>query len=265
MTQDALRFENFHKEKPSINWTDIVTQLHHFSIVTYLIDPLKAQELIDSRFVPETIEVNGQKHALASVVSFIDVDFYIGLIPFLKFNFPQTNYRIYVIDSMTGERGIWFLGVTLGSHSVLIPKYFWQMPWHYADYQTEFEFKNDFYSTYSIQANSRWSNISLALKQIDKPLKMEGFQDLETARVILTHPLRGFFHRADGQVGTYSIWHDKLELCMGECLEAKIDILDQLGLVSYDRQLHPFNVLLQNQTEFIIQLPPDLYIMQRKM
>ncbi|NJN05593.1 MAG: hypothetical protein HC814_03245 [Rhodobacteraceae bacterium] len=44
-----------------------------------------------------------------SAVPFLDLDFHFDrVLPFAKFVFGQTNYRVYVIDRRTGEHAVWF-------------------------------------------------------------------------------------------------------------------------------------------------------------
>jgi hypothetical protein len=81
------------------------------------------------RFVLDTITIEGQEKALISVVPFVDVDFTSAVYPFPKFTMGQTNYRIYIVDTLTCERCVWFLGTTLDSWTVLVPRVLWNLPW----------------------------------------------------------------------------------------------------------------------------------------
>ena len=39
---------------------------------------------------------------------------------------------------------------------------------------------------------------------------LEGFASLDELRLILTHPVAGYYRRLDGTLGSYSIWHDAM-------------------------------------------------------
>ena len=74
--------------------------------------------------------------------------------------------------------------------------------------------------------------MTLALEDTGQPVtKLDGFSGLETAWVILTHPLVGVFHRRDGNLGMYHIWHDRLFCTTGRVLSARIGLFDRLGIV----------------------------------
>lgn len=77
----------------------------------------------------DTIELAGERKVLISVVPFVDVDFTSAVYPFPNFTMGQTNYRIYIVDTLTGERCVWFLGTTLDSWTVLVPRLLWNLPW----------------------------------------------------------------------------------------------------------------------------------------
>ena len=70
----------------------------------------------------------------------------------------------------------------------------------------------------------------------------------------------GVFHRRDGHLGTYSIWHDKLRCTAGHVVKARIGLFDRLGIVPFAEQSKPHSVLIQHRTEFTIFLPPTLFV-----
>jgi hypothetical protein len=97
----------------------------------------------------------------------------------------------------------------------------------------------------------------LELEDTGQPVaSLSGFDDLESALVTLTHPMHGYYHRRDGRLGAYRIWHAPLEMSTATINHARFDVLDRLELVPYDRQGEPHSVLLQHETEFTIYLPP---------
>lgn len=72
--------------------------------------------------------------------------------------------------------------------------------------------------------------------------------------MVLTHPLKGFYFRRDGSLGTYSIWHERLQLQRATASRARFQLFESLGLTTPDSA--PHSVLVQRSTEFIIFLPP---------
>ena len=80
-------------------------------------------------------------------------------------------------------------------------------------------------------ANS-WANANVELGDTGKPpTQLQGFNDLETGLVLLTHPRVGYYYRRDGRLDSYSIWHDRLQPSVGNVITARFDLLDRLGLV----------------------------------
>src|SRR5690606_25259751 len=129
------------------------------------------------------------------------------LFPFFKFEFPQTNYRAYIIDKTNGEKCAWFFGTGLGSNLVLIPKRLWKMPWFSSKYKTHFEY-TDKYLSYKIDILATKSCATIdVVEDENSQFINKDFTSLEEARLVLTHPVTGYYLRHDKHIGRYKIWH----------------------------------------------------------
>ena len=245
------------RQRPS--GIDVDTTLAHFATVTYLVEPDVARSLIHPRFHLDLFESGGREFALLSVVPFMDQDFRFSKAPWLKWRFGQTNYRIYVTDSETGQHVAWFIGTSLDSITVNIPRFLWKLPWHKAEIEFDCMFDKDAqrYTKYRMNTKNSWADASVELTDTgNPPTELTGFDTLESGLVLLTHPRLGYYYLRDGRLGTYSIWHDRLEPSVGKVVSARFDLLDRLNLVDSSNVLNVHSVLIQNQTEFTIYLPP---------
>lgn len=260
MTFPELKFQDFLYPRPKPKGLDVQCKLQHFALVTYALDPIRFKDIIPERFKLDTVQYQGKEQALMSVVPFIDVDFTSAVYPFPKFKMGQTNYRVYVIDQKTKERCVWFIGTTLDSWTLIVPRYLWQLPWHPA--QIEFDCQQDasgLYSQYKMHTQSAWATSELHLSQSeDDEWHFSGFPNLESHQVFLTHPLAGFYHRRDGKLGTYRVWHDRIHPKPAKLLYARFELLAHLNLVSFEDQLKPYSVLIEPVNEFTIYLPPQI-------
>ena len=255
-----LKFQDYLHPRPAPKGLDVQCKLQHFALITYAIDPARFKDIIPSRFQLDTIEYKAKTVALMSVVPFIDVDFTSAVYPFPKFKMGQTNYRVYVIDRETNERCVWFLGTTLDSWTVIVPRYIWQLPWHPAAIEFNCEQDKDgFYRQYKMKTQSQWASSEVHLSQSKDDLwHFEGFPDQESYQVFLTHPLAGFYHRRDGKLGSYRVWHGQLEPKPARLISARFDLLSRLNLVSDSEQQQPYSVLIEAINEFTIYLPPKV-------
>ncbi len=259
---NAPRFTDEMLTRPEVSGIDVTTTLRHFAIITYEVDPERLRPHLHPRFVPDRIAGSGgSDRALVSVVPFLDVDFRFASCPWPTFSFGQTNYRAYVIDTETGERVVWFFGTCVDSWSVLVPRFRWKLPWHRGRIRFDCEYSrgDSRYRRYRMHTDSSWAPAEVELRDSGaEPGILTGFPSLESSLVVLTHPLRGYFFRRDGRLGTYQVWHDRLRLTEGSCLRARFPLLESLDLVSVPRQTETHSVLIQQETEFIILLPPRL-------
>jgi hypothetical protein len=84
--------------------------------------------------------------------------------------------------------------------------------------------------------------------------RLDGFTDTDDAALVLTHPLDGFFRRRNGELGRYSVWHERLRPQLGIARAATYAVFQEAGLLS--RGAMPHSVLLQRSVEFDVLLPP---------
>jgi len=87
--------------------------------------------------------------------------------------------------------------------------------------------------------------------------QLAGVSNLEAGLVLLTHPMRGYFFRRDGVLGSYTIWHDRTTPTVGEIREARYPLLQRLELVPEGERGSIHSVLLQPSIDFTIYLPPS--------
>ncbi len=254
-----LKFSTIHTKKPKLRKVDIESQLKHFSIISFYVDPEVISNLIHPRFKPVIIKNKiGEQKAIFSVIPFLDNDFHFKGIKFLKFKFGQTNYRTYVIDKKTGEHVVWFLGTSLDSITYLIPKYIWKLPWHKNNIQFHCKYSNELnkYESYKCETKSGFGKNKFELEDLGrKPDNLPGFSDLETGLVIITHPFKGYYFKSNGDLGSYSIWHKPLNLNEGKLKYGNFVLLKKYNIWD-DKNEDIHSVLIQHETAFSIYLPP---------
>lgn len=258
---DLLKLNDFLHTRPSVKGIDVLCKLQHFAIITYAVDPARFDGLFPERFKLDTIQINGEDKALISVVPFVDVDFTSAVFPFPKFTMGQTNYRIYIIDTETNERCVWFLGTTLDSWTLAVPRICWNLPWFSGDvkFDCDFDESKQIYRKYKMTTEAAWAPARVELTQTKNTLhRLSGFPDIETGLVYLTHPLAGFYHRRDGKLGTYRVWHKQLNVSSAKLEYADFGLLSRLGLVTQEEQQVAHSVLVEPINEFTIYLPPKV-------
>lgn len=259
--QEARRMRDYLSPRPKPKGIDVVCGLKHFAIITYAVPSDRFKGIFPDRFKLDTVTIDGQEKGLISVVPFIDVDFTSAVFPFPRFTMGQTNYRIYIVDSQTGEKCVWFLGTTLDSWTLAVPRYLWNLPWHKGEvsFDCDVNESTGLYDQYKMHTRSTWAPASVELAQPkDTAAHYPGFPDAESAMVYLTHPLAGFYHRRDGKLGAYRVWHKELDVKPATLKSAEFGLLDRLGIVDLSEQQSPYSVLLEPLNEFTIYLPPTV-------
>jgi uncharacterized protein YqjF (DUF2071 family) len=252
--RDPARFESTALARPRTRWRDVTTTLADFAIITFAVEPERLAAILPPELEPEVVTLDsGRTCALVSAVPFRDLDFRFGFAPWLRFKFGQTNYRAYV--RYRGTRCVWFFGTTLDTRWVAIPRYRWKLPWHRARMTFDSAWTGTRCDRYNLTATGAWGDADVALTGTDEPVgRLDGFVDTDDTRVVLTHPLAGYFRRRDNAIGSYSVWHAPIDLRIGSATRARFAVFEELGLVAPDAV--PHSVLVAPTTEFIVLLPP---------
>jgi hypothetical protein len=231
-----------------------LTTLEDIAIVTYDIDPAALAALLPPWIEPDVLTLaDGRRRALISAVSFRDVDFRFRLAPFVRLGMLQTNYRAYVRAG--DERAVWFLGSTLTSRSVAIPRRLWAMPWHRVDGTIEATWDGTLCRSWRSTVTGRWGGMDVELAGTSEPVGvLDGMADEAHTARLLTHPLAGYYRRLDGEVAGYRVWHAPMHPTRGTLVRARYDVLEGAGLITPAQA--PHSVLLERRSDFIVYLPP---------
>lgn len=239
---------------------DIRSDLIHFALITYALPAERLRPHIHPRFDIPTFQINGRNLALMSAVPFVDKDFsYYRLAPFVKWRFAQTNYRVYVVDRESGEPCVWFFGTTLGGRVVHLARWLWKIPWHFARYEVDcrYDAAGGRYERFFFAHESKWASARIKLEDTGTfPGLLPGFADLAAQKLILTHPVEGFFYRLDRKPGTYSVWHTEIPLTEGKAKHLYFSLYERLGLLSKEEMQQPHSVLICPKIQFEVHLPP---------
>ncbi len=233
-----------------------LTTLEDIAIVTYDIDPDALAALLPPWIEPDVLTLaDGRQRALISAVSFRDVDFRFRLVPFIRLGMLQTNYRAYVRAG--GERAVWFLGSTLTSRSVEVPRRLWSMPWHRVDGVLEATWDGATCRSWRSLISGPWGGMDVELVGSAEPMgRLDGMADEADTAMLLTHPLVGYYRRLDGPVSGYRVWHEPMHPTRGHAVRARYDVLESAGLIRSGQV--PHSVLLECRSDFVVYLPPTL-------
>lgn len=250
MRYDALLQERLKKREAGR--IDVRSHLDHFALINYAVPISRLEPFIPTqRFQIMEFEPG---MAMLSVVPFIDVDFaFYRLLPWLQFRFPQTNHRIYVLDKKTGQPVVWFLGTTLGSRVVHIARSLWRIPWYAAKYQVDCRYDETraIYDHYQMQIESAWCSAEIEVVDTGEAVDLTAEE-----RLVITHPIDGFFYRLDGRTGGYGIWHDIIPLSVAHPTQLYFSLYERLGIMSKEEMQEAHSIYLCPRILFEIYMPP---------
>lgn len=263
LNYDSDSLLNIRLKKSKNSFLDIDTTLHNFALINYSLPIERLLKIVpQDKFDIQEFNINGKLMAMLSVVPFYDYNFHFkNFFPFFKFCFGQTNYRVYVIDKVTKEPCVWFFGTTLASYLVFIAKFLWKIPWYYASYKIncEYDFSLNKYKNFYYKIKSDWCSADIEIEDTGEPIRLEeGFISLKDQELILTHPVKGYYYRSNGVMGTYSVWHEKIVSTIGKPINLYFSMFEKLGILTQQEMQNPHSIFICPQTKFEVLLPPKI-------
>jgi uncharacterized protein YqjF (DUF2071 family) len=238
---------------PPLRWRDAVTDLLDFALLNWWVAPEALAAHLPDDFEPEIFDTPHGPRALISAVPFRDEGFHFLGAPWLRVTMGQTNYRAYV--RYQGRSVVWFFGTSLTGWTRVVPRWLWRLPWHGARMRFDTAWDGARCTRYTLEARSRFAPLSLVMAGSDQPMgSLPGFTSEDHCRAVLTHPFEGYYHRRDGAVGGYRVWHDVLELQRATVTQIDCPLWARLGLCARDAL--PNSALVMRRTRFHIHLPP---------
>jgi hypothetical protein len=119
------------------------------------------------------------------------------------------------------------------------------MPWRYGKYKCQFQLKGHEYSEFKMDFTSKQGNGSVDIKNSGSDMKLlEGFKSLDEQVLILTHPVMGYYDLNAHEIGTYEIWHPKIDLKEGTGNHIYFELFEKLGFLTKAEMNQPHSILL---------------------
>ena len=269
--KNGLDYRKLFKERLKhfpAGWLDARTTLRHFAMINYTVCPDRLAGFIpNERFEVARFETSEGMKSFLSVVAFLDVDFnFLRIAPGIKFTFYQTNHRAYVIDKESSQPVVWFFGTNLGSRLVQIPRCLWKIPWHFSKYDVDCRFDQSSrrYEKYSYNFESDWCQGRMRIHDTGELISIQdGFASVDEMKLILTHPVQGFYRRLDGRFGTYQVWHEEMICTKGVADSLYFSLYEKLGLLSKSEMQKPHSIFLCPEINFDIHLPPEIFYLRQ--
>jgi hypothetical protein len=173
-------------------------------------------------------------------------------LPFVQFSYDQINIRTYVRDPVSGKKGVLFLFSGINSSFISIATNILGFPWKNISFVLE-TVRNKIDQSREIHAQGRWNgDIDIKLAEGSVSALSESFRDIGE---YITSPSLGFYNVRGSALG-FRVNHTKVRPRPGNMLRARSPFLVSSGLMSESEMAEPDNVLLADEAEFTIFLPP---------
>jgi uncharacterized protein YqjF (DUF2071 family) len=232
---------------------DIVAPLFDLAMVSYAVPPERVHaHLAPGCELERRLDSDGRPWAFVSAVMFENRRTGPAQVPWLRFSFPQINYRTYV--TCRGIAGAMFFAVALRSRMAGFQRLLFRSPSYRAALTLDALHDADAqrYQRYRFESSTAGLKVRAEIDdagEVAAPASM--FASADEMVSWLTMRPEGFYR----QVGTpytarMTVWHDPMRPRAGVIREASFELLDRLGVVPLAEQSKPFAVFLQPRIDF---------------
>jgi uncharacterized protein YqjF (DUF2071 family) len=241
-------------DRPStVRRAEIVAPLFDLAMVSYAVPPDRVNaHLAPGCELQTRLDSDGKPWAFVSAVMFENRRTGPAQVPWLRFTFPQINYRTYV--HCQGIEGAMFFAVALGSRMADLQRLVFRSPSYRAALRLDalHDPAEQRYQRYRFESTTPGLQVRAEIDdagEVGAPGNM--FASAAEMVTWLTMRPEGFYR----QVGTahtarMTVWHDPMQPRAGTLRVASFETLDRLGVVPFADQVRPFAVFLQPRIDF---------------
>jgi hypothetical protein len=177
-------------------------------------------------------------------------------VPVPRFDYNQFNIRTYVIDPSTGKQAVYFIKSGVTSIPVSKATDIFSLSWQHIGLNICMDHTDDRHpERYRIEGE--WNggiSIEVEEKQTSE-ISLQPFTTMESAVNYLVRPLTGFYQKSK-RTGKFNISHPEVFPRMMQLKALKIDMLEEMQILSVGELLQPHNILYVPEAQFTIYLPP---------
>ena len=224
----------------------------NFALVNYRV---AAERVL--RHLPEAYELQVfDGDCFVTATCFCNGGFRPRFLPLPRLTFDESTFRTYVTHK--GRVGVYFLGRYLSRLGATVPQRVIARDTYDADFTVATERTDEGYRAYSCHATSQAGEVSVALTATDRPVAIDPFESGEQLAQFFTYRLHGFFTASLGFQGHMPVAHPRMSPWAGELSGARLDLFEELGILSADEAQAPHSVLVEPGVPFTLYAPRPL-------
>lgn len=231
-------------------WKAKVT-LRDFALISYAVPKQRLLAHLPPPLTLDTRLVDGHETAFVSVGCFKNEGLHWAASPLPRLSFPQLTFRTYV----TSPRGpaIFFLATGLGTISSFLTEGVLLRRSLFGKIRIDTDTRAGIpgYVSYGCHARFGSRVVHFRTRAQGVPEAKGPFVDAEEGVLFLTQRLTGYFIAPGGLLMEQRVAHPPMSPWAGQALEeAKIDLLEEMGILRHAELSQPFSVLIEPKIAF---------------
>jgi uncharacterized protein YqjF (DUF2071 family) len=235
----------------------IAVGVENFILITHSVPAARVRRHLPDLYELETFAAaDGSERALVSATCFCNRNFRPYALAYPRLTFNESTYRTYV--RLRGRVGVYFFGRYLGDPVALAAQRLFARDTYLGDFDVSIAAAEKGYPSYSCSVASARGATRFAARALDRPTARPPFHSGHDLAQFITYRLHGFFTSSLGHQGHMPVSHKRMSPLAGALLEdPRLDLWEQLGIVSPEEASQPYSILVQPPLDFVL-LPPRL-------
>lgn len=226
--------------------------ISNFALLNYRVPAARVRPLLPDAYELQTFG----NDCFVTATCFCNGDFRLALSPLPRLTFDESTFRTYVTHK--GRIGVYFFGRYLSRAAATLSQRMVARHTFDAKFDVACDLRANGYHSYSCYARSRKAEVSFALSAMDRPVTSEPFSSGEELAQFFTYRLHGFFTSTLGIEGHMPVAHPRMNPFAGELEVARLDLFEELGVLSFDEAQRPHSVLVEPGVCFTLYAPRPL-------
>lgn len=236
----------------------LVTPLHHLTLTNFAVPPERIVPYLPDGIEPATCSGKaGEERAFVSVVTMLDTVSKIGVVPIPPLGTLQVNYRTYI--RYNGKPAVWFFAMLMQTPFTPILRAVGGMPVFTAHMELAYGWDDAerYYPYYRFDSVAPDHDLHLDIEGTNRPPEPgDFFATAEQMTAFFTMPLNGLYREpVTGNVICLPVYHIPMQPKAGVARNVSSSFLHRLGIVPFEEQMHPYNILQQPHATFIAYAP----------
>jgi uncharacterized protein YqjF (DUF2071 family) len=228
-------------------------EVEDFALITYRVQADRVRDRLPHAYELQVHEEAGEELTFITTTCFKNRNFRPTMPGYPRHSFFESTYRTYI--SHRGEPAVYFFGRYMGTRLSYLGQRAAARHTFYSDFDVSIDKDDRGYAAYRCTADGPKGTTSFSLLATAPPSAKDPFGSGQELAQFLTFRPVGCFTSTGGLQLSARVEHAHLTPWSGELVDARLDLWEELEILSRAEASDPYSVLVTTGTRFLLHPP----------